>query len=90
MLVKMPKRRVVPVVNVESRILILRQQRVILDKELAQLYGVSVKRLNEQLKRNRERFPADFMFRVTTCEGPILRSQIATSKTRHGGSRYLP
>jgi hypothetical protein len=44
MLVKMPKRRVVPVVNVESRILILRQQRVILDKELAQLYGVSVKR----------------------------------------------
>ncbi len=90
MLVKMPKRRVVPVVNVESRILILRQQRVILDKELAQLYGVSVKRLNEQLKRNRERFPADFMFRVTTKEGQILRSQIATSRTRHGGSRYLP
>jgi len=90
MLVKMPKRRVAPVVNVESRILILRQQRIILDKELAQLYGVSVKRLNEQVKRNRERFPADFMFRVTAKEGQILRSQIATSRTRHGGSRYLP
>jgi hypothetical protein len=56
MLVKMPKRRVAPVVNVESRILILRQQRIILDKELAQLYGVSLKRLNEQVKRNPSAF----------------------------------
>jgi hypothetical protein len=72
MLIKMPKRRVAPVVLVESRILILRQQKI-LDKELAQLYGILVKRLNEQVKRNRERFPADFMFHVTAKEGQILR-----------------
>jgi hypothetical protein len=85
MLIKMPKRRVAPVVLVESRILILRPQRVIPDKELAQLYGILVKRLNEQVKRNRERFPADFMFHVTAKEGQILRSQIAPTRTKHGG-----
>ncbi len=53
---------------VESRILILRQQRVILDGDLAELYGVPAKQLNQQAKRNRERFPGDFMFQLTAKE----------------------
>ena len=65
---------------VESRILILRHQRVILDSDLAELYGVPVKQLNQQIKRNRERFPTDFMFQLTAKEDQILRSQIVTSK----------
>ncbi len=75
---------------VESRILILRGQRVILDADLAQLYRVPVKRLNEQVKRNRERFPADFMFKLNEKEDRDLRSQIATSNKTRGGRRYLP
>jgi phage regulator Rha-like protein len=86
----MPKRPATLAVPVESRILILRHHRVILDSDLAELYGVPVKRLNEQVRRNRERFPADFMFRITTKEDQILRSQIATSSKRHGGRRYPP
>src|SRR6201982_1734570 len=77
-------------VPVESRILVLREQRVILDTDLAELYGVPVKRLNEQVKRNQERFPADFMFRLSAEESEFLRSQDATSKTGRGGRRYAP
>jgi hypothetical protein len=62
---------------------------VILDVHLAELYGVPVKRLNEQVKRNQARFPADFVLRITKAEDKGLRSQIATSKNR-GGRRYLP
>ena len=86
----MPKRPATLTAPVESRILILRHQRVILDNDLAELYGVSVKRLNEQVRRNRERFPADFMFQLTAKEDQILRSQIATSSQKHGGRRYPP
>jgi len=77
-------------VPVESRILVLREQRVILDTDLAELYGVPVKRLNEQVKRNQERFPADFMFRLSAEESESLRSQDATPKTGRGGRRYAP
>jgi phage regulator Rha-like protein len=77
-------------VSVESRILILRHQRVILDRDLAELYGVPVRQLNQQVKRNRERFPADFMFRLTPKEDQILRSQIVISSEKHGGRRYPP
>ena len=77
-------------VSVESRILVLREQKVILDSDLAELYGVPVKRLNEQVKRNQERFPADFMFRLSMEESDSLRSQIATSKPGRGGRRYSP
>jgi phage regulator Rha-like protein len=77
-------------VSVESRILVLRQQKVILDSDLAELYGVPVKRLNEQVKRNQERFPADFMFRLSAEENESLRSQFATSKSGRGGRRYAP
>ena len=86
----MPKRRGTPIFSVESRILILRHQKVILDTDLAQLYGVPVGRLNEQVKRNHERFPADFMFQLTAKEDQILRSQIAISRRQHGGRRYPP
>ena len=86
----MPKNSSTIAIPVESRILILRHQRVILDSDLAELYGVTVKRLNQQVNRNRERFPADFMFRLTTKEDRILRLQIATSSQRHGGRRYPP
>jgi phage regulator Rha-like protein len=76
--------------RVESKILVLRGQKVILDADLAELYGVAVKRLNEQVKRNAERFPADFLFRLKPIERRALRSQIATSKTGRGGRRYQP
>jgi hypothetical protein len=77
-------------IQVESRIVVLREQKVILDRDLAELYQVPVKRLNEQVRRNRERFPADFMFRLTSEEDEILRSQTATSSSSHGGRRYPP
>jgi hypothetical protein len=86
----MPKRRLTPTLAVESRVLILRHQRVILDVDLAQLYAVPVKRLNEQVRRNQERFPADFMFQLNSKEHEALRSQIATSKKGRGGRRYTP
>lgn len=76
--------------SIESRILVLRRNKVILDTDLAELYGVSVKRLNEQVKRNRDRFPIDFMFRLSAKEYEILRSQSATSKVGRGGRRFLP
>src|SRR5208283_4605525 len=75
---------------VESRILFLRGRKVLLDSDLADLYRVTVKRLNEQVKRNAERFPDDFMFRLTPEETRLLRSQIATSNGGRGGRRYLP
>jgi len=77
-------------VSIDLRILILRRQRVILDTALAELYNVPVKRLNEQAKRNRKRFPADFMFQLTPREDKSLRSQFATSKIGRGGRRSLP
>src|SRR6266849_5928928 len=86
----MPKSSTKLAVPVESRILILRRQRVILDSDLAELYGVTVKRLNQQVNRNQERFPADFMFPLSAKEDQALRLQIATSKKGRGGRRYPP
>jgi len=77
-------------VSIDLRIVILRRQRVILDSALAELYNVPVKRLNEQTKRNRGRFPSDFMFRITPRENKSLRSQFATSNIGRGGRRSLP
>jgi len=84
------KRRTAMASAVESRILLLRHQRVILDTDIADLYGVPVKVLNQQVKRNRERFPADFVFRLTSKEDEVLRSQSVTSKQGRGGRRYAP
>lgn len=76
--------------SVENQILFIRGQRVMLDSDLAELYGVTVKRLNEQVKRNRDRFPDDFMFQLTAAEHEALRSQNATSNKGRGGRRYPP
>lgn len=75
--------------RIEERIITIRGRQVMLDKDLAQLYGVETKRLNEQVKRNIERFPEDFMFRLTSEE--CLRSQIATLNTKPGQHlKYMP
>jgi len=75
---------------VERRIYLIRGHKVMIDEDLAELYGEPTKRLNEQVRRNRKRFPKDFMFQLTTIEAEALRSQNATSKTGRGGRRYLP
>ena len=86
-----PAQDLIPLDRVERAILILRGRRVILDSDLAALYGASAKRLNEQVKRNAERFPPDFAFKLTPEEFETLRSQFATSKLeRRGGRRTLP
>jgi hypothetical protein len=78
--------------TIEQRIFFIRGQKIILDADLAYLYGVTTKRLNEQVKRNRDRFPEDFMFRLSFEEGKsilALRSQIATlERGRH--RKYAP
>ena len=80
-----------PAADIARAILLLRGQRVILDAELAGLYGVTTKRLNEQVKRNADRFPEDFLFRLTRAETEALnRSQIATGSQKHRDPRFPP
>lgn len=76
--------------QIEQKIVLIRDQKVLLDADLAELYGVTTKRLNEQVKRNVDRFPPDFMFQLDEDELVILRSHFATSKSGRGGRRYLP
>ncbi len=73
-----------------TKIYAIRKHKVMLDIDLAELYQVETKRLNEQVKRNIDRFPEDFMFQLTNKEWESLRSQIATSKNGRGGRRYAP
>ncbi|MDP9011413.1 MAG: ORF6N domain-containing protein [Pseudomonadota bacterium] len=81
----------VPVHDITRAILVLRGHRVLLDAELASLYGVTTKRLNEQVKRNAARFPGDFKFRLTRTETEALnRSQIATGSQKHRDPRFPP
>ena len=75
---------------IERRIYLIRGQKVMVDEDLAELYGVPTKRLNQQVSRNRKRFPDDFMFRLTKTEAEALRLQFATSKKGRGGRRSLP
>jgi hypothetical protein len=75
---------------VEALIRIIRGQKVILDSDLAVLYEVTAKRLNEAVKRNAARSPADFTFQLSAPEVLSLRPQIATSNSGRGGRRYLP
>jgi ORF6N domain len=75
---------------IERRIYLIRGQKVMIDFDLAELYGVSTKRLNQQVTRNKQRFPEDFMFRLTKEEAESLRLQIATSSSGRGGRRYTP
>ncbi len=81
----------IPVEQITRTILILRRQRVILDSELAALYGVPTKALNQAVKRNAERFPGDFMFRLSSVEAEALnRSQAVTGSQRHRDPRFPP
>ena len=82
-------RSIVLIKQVQTKILFMRGQKVILDSDLAALYGVPTKGLNEQIKRNQERFPPDFMFQLTAEEVEGLRSQIATSNKEHGGGGLM-
>jgi hypothetical protein len=75
---------------IEKRIFVIRGRQVMLDEDLADLYGVETKRLVQQVKRNLKRFPDDFMFQLTKAEAGVLRSQIATSNDGSGGRRYAP
>ena len=86
--------------RIEPFILLIRGHRVILDADLAALYGTTTKAFNQAVKRNLERFPVDFMFQLTTAEVETIRSQFVTANLRsqtvtsssasHGGRRYLP
>ena len=84
--------------TITQRIFVLREQKVLLDADLAALYGVDTRRLNEQVRRNRDRFPQDFIFELTRDEYANLKSQFATSSliagndepAGHGGRRKLP
>jgi hypothetical protein len=76
--------------TIESKIITIKGQRVILDSDLAKLYGVSTMRLNEQVTRNIKRFPQDFMFQLSFQEVTILISQFAISRSSHGGRRKPP
>jgi len=80
----------IPTERIERAILALRGGRVMLDADLAALYGVPVKSLNQAVKRNLDRFPADFMFQLAPAEFRRLRSQSVTAKTGRGGRRTAP
>jgi hypothetical protein len=78
----------IPIEQIAEKILWIRKTKVMLDADLAALYGVQTKVLLQSVKRNRERFPDDFMFQLNRLEFDILRSQFVTSN--HGGRRYPP
>lgn len=91
-----PTKNLIPLEKIENKVILIRGQKVMLDRDLAELYGVETKVLNQGVKRNRERFPDDFMFQLTRMEAEYLvagdvvplRSQFVTSN--RGGRRYLP
>ena len=76
--------------EISSKIIMLRGKQVMLDKDLAELYKVETRVLNQAVKRNIERFPIDFMFQVSKDEFENLKSQIVTSSLTHGGARKMP
>jgi ORF6N domain len=86
----MAKTAIVVARKVDSKIFVLRGQRIILDTDLAELYGVQVRHLNQQVKRNAKRFPLAFRFQLSPHELKILRSQNVISSEGHGGARYRP
>ena len=86
---KQSDQHIIPVEAIQQRIYLIRGHKVMLDADLADLYGVTTGRLNEQVRRNKRRFPEDFLFQLTEEEQKALRSQFAISKGR-GGRRYAP
>ena len=87
---RIAKTSALPVEGIARAIIVVRGQKVLLDEDLAVLYGVETRRLNEQVRRNLQRFPADFMFQLTGPEYADLISRFATSKPGRGGRRKLP
>ena len=85
-----PSEPLIPIERIAQRILEIRGHRVLLDSDLAELYQVTTKRLNEQVRRNQDRFPDDFMFQLTKEEYDLLRSHFATLKTGRGRHRKYP
>jgi len=81
---------VIPMERIERAIHSIRGEKVMLDSDLAELYGVETKALNRAVRRNQNRFPPDFMFQLTPKEAESLRCQIGTSNEGRGGRRYLP
>jgi hypothetical protein len=86
-----PEQQIVPLEVIERRIYLIRERKVMLDSDLAELYQVETFNLNKAVKRNLDRFPQDFMFQLTKAEADVLRFQIGMSKpSGRGGRRYLP
>lgn len=79
---------IIPIETIENKIYLIRSQKVMLDSDLAELYGVETKNLNRAVKRNKNRFPGDFMFQLSDKEFENLRFYFGTSKS--GGRRYSP
>ena len=83
--------KIIPIEIIERRIYVIRGQKVMLDSDLAELYGIETRRLNEQVTRNIDRFPDDFMFKLSPEERDVLnRSQIETGSQKHRDPRFLP
>lgn len=80
----------IPSEYINSKIYILRDQKVMLDFDLAEMYGAETRRLNEQVSRNKERFPTDFMFQISEEEYELMRSHFATASDQKRNLRYLP
>ena len=86
-----PDKQILPAKNIRDRIFTIRGVQVILDSDLAEMYQVETRILNQAVKRNSERFPADFMFQLTKYEfNSLLISQFVISSSEHGGRRKLP
>jgi phage regulator Rha-like protein len=86
----MVSKSLLPLELIEKRIYLIRNQKVMMDTHLAELYGVETKNLNKAVSRNLERFPDDFMFQISKEEWDSLKFQFGTSKKGRGGRRYLP
>jgi hypothetical protein len=84
------KNSIIPIERIQQHIYVIRGNTVILDNDLAVLYNVKTRVLNQAVKRNIDRFPEDFMFQLSDIEAASLRSQIVTSKVSKGGRRYQP
>ena len=81
---------IIPIEIIENKIYVIRGQKIMLDSDLANLYAVETKVLNQAVNRNIDRFPEDFMFQLADSEWETLRSQFVTSKESKGGRRYNP
>ncbi len=86
----MNQSKIIPSEIIQQKIFVIREQKVMLDRDLAVLYGTETNRLMQAVKRNSERFPSDFMFQLSEEEFSLLRSHFVTSKSGKGGTRKLP